>query len=392
MRVKFAPSQGFYPELKRRVDAYFAQTGLPARDCPRMYLKTAVLLTAFVGTYALLVFVAAAWWQALPLAIAMGLALAGIGFNVQHDGGHGSYSRRSFINGATAWTLDVLGGSSYMWHWKHNVFHHSFTNLAGADDDIDGGPLTRFSPHQPRYPVHRFQFLYVWLLYGLLPIKWQFFDDFRDLATGRMGENRFPRPRGLALVGLFAGKALFLTWALVIPLALHPVPVVLTYFLVATYVLGVTLSVCFQLAHCVGEADFPPLPKETTRSEQEWAVHQIRTTVDFARGSRLLSWYFGGLNFQIEHHLFPRICHVHYGAVARIVEATCAEFGVRYTAHRSFWGALRSHIHWLRQLGRPDAVWLGHSASTGGKRLEEPSGLPPLTGLKTQPPLRSVKR
>jgi linoleoyl-CoA desaturase len=188
-------------------------------------------------------------------------------------------------------------------------------------------------------------------LYGFLPIKWHFYDDFRALVTGRIGAHRLARPKGWDLVTFAGGKVVFFALALGIPLLLHPVWVVLLSYVAATLVEGVALSVVFQLAHCVEEAGFP-LPREDTgRMEAAWAVHQVETTVDFARGNRLLSWFIGGLNFQIEHHLFPRICHVHYPALAPLVEETCREFGLRYVAHDTFRGAVASHFRWLRRMG-----------------------------------------
>jgi linoleoyl-CoA desaturase len=353
MRVKFPPGKGLHRELKRRIDGYFRGTGFSRRDCPQIYLKAGILLAWFGASYALLVFAASSWWQALPLAISVGLAMAGIGFNLQHDGAHSSFSRRRLINRVMAGTLDLLGGSSYVWHWKHNIFHHGFTNVAGADDDLNGGPMVRLAPHQPRYWVHRFQYLYVWVLYGILPLKWQLFDDFSNVISGRIGSNRFPRPGAWQLFCLLAGKGLFWVWALVIPLWIHASWVVVAYFFVTSFTLGITLSLVFQLAHCVEEANFPRFSEAEARSDREWAVHQIETTVDFARGRRLLSWYLGGLNYQIEHHLFPGICHVHYRALSEIVETTCAEFNVSYFAHESLRKALSSHLRWLYRLGQP---------------------------------------
>jgi linoleoyl-CoA desaturase len=326
-----------------------------------MYLKVAILVAWFVSSYVLLVFVADAWWQAIPLAIALGLAMAGIGFNVQHDGAHHAYSRRPFINRLMASTLDFLGASSYLWHLKHNIFHHSYPNITGADEDITGGALIRLSPHKPWNPVQRFQYLYAWLLYGLLPVKWQFMDDFRDVIRGRIAAHKIPRPTLRQLFAMLLGKAVFATWALVIPLCFHSVGVVALYFMVASYTLGVTLSLIFQLGHCVVEAEFPPVGEGEARTEQAWAIHQIRTTVDFAQGNRLLSWYLGGLNYQIEHHLFPHIGHVHYPALAPVVEQACAEYGVPYRTNSSFLAALASHARFLRVLGKPGA-WVSPTA------------------------------
>ena len=210
-----------------------------------------------------------------------------------------------------------MGGSSYFWARKHNTIHHSYANITGHDDDINLGFLGRLSPHQKRLKFHRFQHFYLWVLYGFLPIKWHVYDDFRDLATGRVGGNRFARPKGWDLAVFIGGKTFFFSLAFVVPLLMHPAWAVLLLYITASLVEGMVLSVVFQLAHCVQEAAFPLPRPDTGRMETAWAVHQVETTVDFARGNRLLSWFIGGLNFQIEHHLFPRICHVHYPALAR---------------------------------------------------------------------------
>lgn len=343
-------------ELKRRVEEYFNRSHFSPRDDVRLYLKTAVLLAWLGGSYALLLFAAAAWWQGLLLAVSLGLAIAGLCFNALHDANHGAYSRFRLVNRATAMVFDLMGGSSYVWRWKHNVFHHTYPNIPGLDVDIDQAPFSRLAPAQPRRPVHRYQHLYIWALYGLLSFKWHLVDDFRDVATGRIGRQKFPRPRGWDLLWFVGGKALFLAWAIVVPALLHPIWAVLALYGIAAIALSLALAVTFQPAHCVDQADFPLVAEGTQRMETDWAVHQVQSTVDFARDSRLLRWYLGGLNFQIEHHLFPRVCHVHYPALSRIVEATCREFGVRYRALPTLRSALASHVRWLRQLGRPAEV------------------------------------
>lgn len=353
--VKFGRDNQFQAELKRRVDDYFQATARPRRDVPAMYVKTSILLSAFALFYVLLVFFAQTLWQALPLVVLLGLATAAVGFNIQHDGGHQAYSRHPWVNKLMALTLDLIGGSSYLWHWKHVVYHHTYVNITGQDTDIDLGMLGRLSPHQKWYPFHRWQHLYIWPLYGLMIIKWHLYDDFRDALTGTMGGHRFPRPRGWDLLAFIAGKVVFLLLAFGIPLIFHPAWVVLLFYGVAVGVAGIVLSVVFQLAHCVEGAEFP-LPKEgTARIEHAWAVHQAETTVDFARRSRIIAWLLGGLNFQIEHHLLPRICHVNFPALSKIVEQTCRDFGVKFTEHGSFRAGVASHFRWLRRMGRSPA-------------------------------------
>jgi len=350
--LKFSGQNAFHVELRRRVDEYFRITGRRQRDCWQMYVKTAILVGCFAGSYGLLVLVAQTWLQALVLAILVGLSAAGIGFNTQHDGGHRAFSNYAWVNRLMAMTMDALGGSSYLWNWKHAVFHHSYVNIAGHDTDIDLGIIARLAPHQKRRLFHRWQHLYLWPLYGLLAVKWQLIDDFRKLITGRIGEHRVPRPRKWDLAILLGGKAIFLTAAFGIPMLFHSPNVVLFYYLVAALVLGSVLSVVFQLAHCVEKASFPLPGEGSGRVENPWAIHQAETTVDFARESRVAAWFLGGLNFQIEHHLFPRISHVNYPAISRLVEATCRDFGVAYLEYKSFGAGMASHFRWLRQMGR----------------------------------------
>ena len=319
-----------------------------------MYLKIAIILAWLASSYVLLVFFASTWWECLLLSIAIGMAMGAVGFNIQHDGGHHAVSRFDWVNRLAARSLDLIGGSSYTWHWKHAVIHHTYVNITGHDTDIDLSPFGRLTPHQKWRSFHRFQHLYVWALYGFLTMKWQTYDDFHDVIVGRVGGQRFPRPKGWDLLNFLGMKALFFTLAFGIPLMLHPVWAVALWFFVASVVLGVVMATVFQLAHCVSEAEFPLPQPETGRMKHCWAVHQVETTVNFSRKSNVICWLLGGLNFQIEHHLFPRICHVNYPALSEVVEATCKEFGVKYVEHTSFWAGMVSHYRWLRQMGRRD--------------------------------------
>lgn len=355
-RLTFGRDNRFQQELRRRVDEYFRRTGRRQRDCPQMYLKTAIILAVFISLYSLLVFVAATWWQALPLAILLGLSMAAIGFNIEHDGSHQAYSRYAWINRLMAMTMDLIGASSYVWHWKHVVVHHTYTNLTGHDTDIELGFLGRLTPHQKRFGFHRWQQFYLWPLYGVNVIKWHLFDDFRDVILGRIGAQRMPRPKRWELVSFISAKLLFLAMAFVVPLLFHRIWIVFLFYGVTVIVAGVVVSVVFQLAHCVEEAEFP-LPRTDSGSvANAWAIHQAETTVDFARRSRVESWLLGGLNFQIEHHLFPKVCHVNYPAISKLVEQTCREFGVKYREHISFRVGIASHFRWLRRMGAPPAA------------------------------------
>ncbi|HZI16458.1 MAG TPA: acyl-CoA desaturase [Myxococcus sp.] len=352
-KAKFLESGPFHQSLKARVDRYLEASGRSPRDLPGMYLKTAVILGWFAASYGWLVFGASGVWGAVAGCVSLGLAVAGIGFSIQHDANHGGYSNRRGINRVLSWTLDVVGGSSYVWSWKHNIFHHSHPNVVGLDEDIDIQPLCRVAPEQRLYAAHRFQHAYVWGLYGLLPLKWHFIDDFKDLLTGRVGQQKMPRPGARKLAGVLGGKLLFYGWTLVLPSFFHPLWQVALGYALTSCVLGLTLATVFQLAHCVEEAEFTGVPARGHAFPHDWAVHQVESTVDFARGNPLATWYLGGLNFQVEHHLFPRVCHLHYPALSRIVEETCREHGVRYRANPSVGAALMSHVRWLKRMGQP---------------------------------------
>jgi len=349
--LKFAAGDGFLNELRQRVGHYFQTTGKRQRDCPQMYLKTAIILVWFVASYVVLVFGGGPWWLAVLLAISLGLSMAAVGFNIQHDGGHQAYSRRLWVNKLAATTMDLVGASSYLWRWKHGLYHHTYANVTGQDTDIDVGSFARLTPHVPRRWWHRYQQFYLWVLYGLMAARWHLYTDIQEVITGRIGPHRIPRPRGWDLAIFIGGKALSLTIAIVIPLMFHNFWNVAMFYLLVTGVMGAVLAVVFQLAHCVEEAEFPLPQANSSRMEHSWEIHQIQTTVDFARNSRILSWLLGGLNFQIEHHLFPRICHVHYPALSKIVEETCRELGIRYVCHKTLVAGVISHFRWLRRLG-----------------------------------------
>lgn len=357
--IVFGRSEGFFEELKRRVDAYFNVAGRRRRDCPEMYLKTGVILAYFVAVYVLLVFVATTWWMVVPLAALMGLAVAGIGFNIQHDGAHKAYSDHQWVNKLMSLGMDMIGGSSYLWNVKHNKLHHTYPNVVGQDDDIDVGILARLAPGHEWRPFHRFQCVYMWMLYGFMTLKWQIFDDFYQIARARIGPHKIPRPKGLDLLTFFAGKAVFFSLAFGIPMLRHPVLNVIGTYLLSGAICGVVLATVFQLAHCVDVAEFP-MPKlkddDTSRLPTDWAVHQVLTTVDFARRNKVLCWVLGGLNFQVEHHLFHRICHIHYPALSKVVEETCREYGIPFLEHKSIRSAIASHVRWLVAMGQQPAL------------------------------------
>jgi len=349
-QVRFPPGSSFRADLQRRVSDYFEGSARSRHGGWAMAAKTAFMLAWLAGSYGLLLFAPLEAWQAVLLSVSVGLAMAGIGFCVQHDANHGGTSSNARLNGVMSFTLDLLGASSFLWRFKHNALHHAYPNVSGMDPDIEAGsPLLRLAPWQTLRGHHRFQHLYVWLLYGLFPLQWWFLDDLRELATGRIAGHQFPKARGRALLLALTGKALFVGWAFVLPAVLHPSWALFGVWAIAIFTLGNVLAAVFQLAHCVDEADF----LHHRRVETDWAEHQTATTVDFARDNALLGWYLGGLNFQVEHHLFPRVCHVHYPALSRIVEETCRAHRIRYRCEPTLGSALAANWRWLRRMGSP---------------------------------------
>lgn len=335
-----------------RVEAYFRIHGKDDHGGGGYALKAAIIVGWAIASYVLLVFFAATWWQAAPLVLSLGLALAGIGFSVMHDGGHQAASKRPWVNRLGAAMNDLLGASSYFWNQKHNIIHHTYTNVDGLDEDIDSSPFLRLAPTQPRRFYHRFQHLYFLPLLMFFVPKWAFVDDWKTWITGRIAGHTIPRPRGWDAVQLVAGKLFFLGWAIALPLAVHsPLAVALGWFAVSS-VLGITLATVFQLAHVVGETAFFAPPAAEGEIEQPFFEHQLATTSDFAPRNRLVTWYVGGLNYQVEHHLFPRIAHRHYPAIAPIVAEVCRERGAPYHCHETVRAALFSHVRFLRKLGR----------------------------------------
>jgi linoleoyl-CoA desaturase len=360
--IGFAGGGPFYTELKARAREHVSDPGHARTAHRRLYLKSAVMVAWAAASWTLLMFVASGWWQAALLTLSLGLALAGIGFNVTHDANHGSYSNRRWLNRTMRWSLDLIGASSYVWRVKHNVVHHTYTNIAGADGDIEQLPFLRLAPDQKRRWFHRYQHFYAWPLYGFFAIKWQLLGDVTQLIVGHVEGTDLPWPRGRELAGFWLGKVAFLTWAIGLPLVFHPAWQVALAFIGTSFVLAFTLAVTFQLAHAVDAAEFSSVDEMAGADRKEWARHQVETTVDFAPGNPVLAWYMGGLNFQIEHHLFPRVCHTNYPALAPLVREVCARYGVRYRVHRTLSQALASHVRWLRSMGAPARIDMAAAA------------------------------
>ena len=351
-KLAFDNGGAFILDTRREVEQYLARGSTRIRGAVLLYVKAPIALALTVVSWTALMFFQPGLFLA-PLCL-VGLVLGAMltAFCVQHDANHGAYFQKRRYNHLVGWSTDaLLGFSSYAWRVKHNVAHHTYTNVDGFDDDATQAPLARFAPSQPSRPWYRFQQYYIWPMYTLMGLRWQTVGDLHAFFRGSVGESALRPPRGWTLFGVVAGKAFFITWAIVIPLLVYPWWAVLGAYVFFTMITSLIMATTFQLAHCVEEASFASAD-ELRAERRVWAVHEVETTVDFCPRNPVLTWMLGGLNFQIEHHLFPRIPHTHYPKIAEIVRRNCAKHGVRYSFHPSLGRALRSHFLHLRAMGR----------------------------------------
>lgn len=355
--LKFSKEENgeFSKVLRERVNGYFKMNSKNIYGNENMVFKTVFMLCVFffpiiaintgLVTSPLLLFL---------LYICSGLGMAGVGMGVMHDAIHGSYSKNKTVNKYIGYTMNLIGANARVWKVQHNVLHHSYTNIDQADDDINAPFFLRFSPHAKRYWIHRFQFLYIWVFYGLSTISWITMKDFvRAYRYKKMGffnkKKEFPK----ALRSIIAWKVFYYSYALVLPLVMVPLPawIIILAFLSMHFVTGICISIVFQTAHIMPDTTFIK-PDSNGEIEQNWTIHQMATTSNYSPNSRIFSWLIGGLNFQIEHHLFPNISHIHYRKLSGIVSKTASEFKIPYLVKDSFFIAIRDHIKMLYQLGK----------------------------------------
>ena len=342
----------FHSELKRRISEYFSQKGKRPTGNFKLYFKAGLLVASFIAVYIHLVFFTPPAIWAISESVLMGCLIAAIGFNVMHDGAHGSFSRYKWVNSLASNFANFLGASQHMWKTKHNVIHHTYTNIHGVDDDIEARPLLRLCDEQRHYGIHRYQHVYFWLAYSFLYMYWVFVSDYTKYFTGKINGTELPRMSGSTHFQFWFYKASHAFLFVVLPILMVGVIPWLIGFLSMSLVAGFVLSIVFQLAHTVEHTHFPLPDNATGKMEDEWAIHQIKTTANFATRNKVVSWLVGGLNFQVEHHLFPKISHVHYPAISRIIKLACQEYGIQYIEYPRVRLAIASHVAYLRQLGR----------------------------------------
>lgn len=345
----------FHSTLNKRVNDYFKSNDISRHADYRMVIKTVFMLSLYSLPYFVMISgVVTSGWGMLGLCVAMGFGLAGIGLSVMHDACHGAYSANPAVNKWLGYTLNMMGATAFNWKIQHNVLHHTYTNVHEHDEDVSQRGLFRLNPHADWKPFHRAQFLYAWFFYGLMTFAWVFTKDIARLKKYEKNGliNRVNGSAKEEWLILAATKILYLTYALVIPSLLLPYSFgeVFLGFFVVHYVAGFILAIVFQPAHVTSDSIFP-MPDEDLTLENNFAVHQVLTTKNFANKSTWFSWYVGGLNFQIEHHLFPTVCHVHYKKLAPIVKATAEEHGLPYYEEKTFAKAILEHARSLYEFG-----------------------------------------
>jgi linoleoyl-CoA desaturase len=347
----------FFRTLNSRVNSYFKENNLAKTGNWKIHLKTIILFTVFLVPYFLILTLPMPFWVHLLLTILMGIGMAGIGMNVMHDANHGSYSTKSWVNKFMGGTIYVLAGNVHNWQIQHNVLHHTYTNIVGHDEDLDAGRIIRFSKSADWQKFHKFQHYYAVFLYGLLTFNWALTTDFKQMKEYldrklSYGEPQAPRILWTTLV---ITKIIYVLIWIILPLIMGITwwKLIIGFF-VMHYTAGLILSIVFQLAHITNDATNPQ-PNENGEMENTWAIHQLFTTVNFAPKNKIINWYTGGLNHQIEHHIFPHICHVHYDKIAEIVKETAKECQLPYYEYKTFRSAVIAHFKHLKELGMQPA-------------------------------------
>jgi len=342
--------QVFYSTLKKSVDQYFTSNNLKKTGNWKLYLKTVILIPLALLIYVILLFTDYAVWVGASLSILLGLTLVSIAFNIMHDACHGSYSSRKWVNELMGLTMNALGANAYIWKIKHNVVHHTYTNVDGIDDDIAKSPVLRHCPSQKWMPAHRFQHIYMFFLYAVSTILWVFLTDMIKYFSRKIivTEMKFTLKEHIIF---WVSKLLYIGFYIVIPVLMLGWQTWLVGYLIINITMGLTLSLVFQLAHVVEKTEFEVAEEKPKVIDTEWAIHEIRTTANFAPGNKIVSWFVGGLNFQVEHHLFPRVSHVHYAALSKIVKEHCDQFGIPYHSYPKMRQAVASHIRVMKALG-----------------------------------------
>ncbi|WP_299228389.1 acyl-CoA desaturase [uncultured Psychroserpens sp.] len=287
-----------------------------------------------------------------------GFGMAGIGMSVMHDAIHGSYSKHKEVNTLLGYTFNLIGANATVWKIQHNVLHHTYTNINEFDDDLNSPFFLRFSPHAKHHWLNQFQHIYIWFFYAISTVFWVTIKDFVRLKRYKnIGFFNKKYEYEKIFLSIIAWKLLYYSYALVLPMLMVNQPwwLILLAFLSMHIITGLLVSIVFQIAHIMPENDFP-VPDKSGNIEESWYSHQFATTSNFSPRNKFIFWFTGGLNYQVEHHLLPDVCHVHYKKISKIVSQTAQDYGFRYHVKKTLYQALVDHIQMLRLLGKKEKI------------------------------------
>lgn len=344
----------FPKTLRKRIASYFNKNNLSRKANANMVIKTSVMLTLFFAPLIVLCTVNISQvWVVFLLYSVSGIGMAGIGMGVMHDAIHGAYSKHKYINTLLGYTFNMIGANATVWNIQHNILHHTYTNIDEADDDLNMPFFLRFSPHTKHYWIHKFQHLYIWFFYGISTLAWVTAKDYvRLFRYKKKGFLKAKHQFRNALFSMTIWKLVYFSYALIIPMLVSPLSwwIILLAFVLMHVLVGLVVSIVFQIAHIMPTMEFP-LPNKEGAMETNWYRHQFDTTTNFSPKNKILFWLIGGLNYQVEHHVLPDVCHVHYKNISTIVANTAQEFGIPYHVKNNVFQALGDHINMLKRLG-----------------------------------------
>ncbi len=345
----------FFRTVNKRVNNYFKDNHIKKTGNWKLYTKAIIMFSVFIIPLVLILTVSLPNWALLLLTIAIGIGMAGVGMNIMHDANHESFSSKKWVNKLMGSTIYILAGNVYNWQVQHNVLHHTYTNIQGMDEDIDAGRIIRFSKHTKWLNIHKFQKYYSIFLYGLLTINWAITTDVKQMhryLKRKLSYGKFPNPAKEWSI-LVISKIIYYSLWIALPILVLDLAwwQILIGFFIMHYTAGMILSVVFQLAHVMPNTEMPQPDKEGNM-EHTWAIHQLYTTSNFGINSKFVNFYTGGLNHQVEHHIFPHISHVHYKKISEIVRKTTKEFNLPYNEYKTMFGAFVDHFKQLDKLGK----------------------------------------
>ncbi|MAQ47675.1 MAG: acyl-CoA desaturase [Flavobacteriales bacterium] len=345
-------NNNFITSLRYEVNKYFSQNQIKKKANLNMYLKCILMLSIYVTPYCLMVLGYvdnSLFWLCWLL---MGFGMAGVGMCIMHDGNHNAFSNNRNINKIMGFTLQLLGGTYKNWKIQHNQLHHKYPNVIHHDPDVSPIKLLRFSPDSDYKKIYRFQFIYAWFLYGLMTFSFATIKEFKQLIEWSRNKIITTDQFRQLMLELIGWKTMYYFFILFIPIIVLNISFLEWFglFFLMHFVAGFLLAIVFQTAHIM--PDCKHLAYSEKLDLNTWAVNQLLTTSNYSPNNKVFSWLIGGLNYQIEHHLFPGICHVHYEKLSPIVKRVANDYNLPYHYKENFLQAIIAHGKMLYYLGQ----------------------------------------